>query len=41
MSEKNSNPFELKELGKPSYDYLDTDDFAKFLKKKKNNNKKR
>jgi len=35
MSEKNSNPFELKELGKPSKDYLDTDDFAEFLIKKK------
>ena len=35
MSEKNSNPFELKELGKPSKDYLDTEDFAEFLLKKK------
>ena len=35
MSEKNFNPFELKELGKPSKDYLDTDDFAEFLIKKK------
>ena len=35
MREKNSNPFELKELGKPSKDYLDTDDFAEFLIKKK------
>ena len=35
MSEKNSNPFELNELGKPSKDYLDTDDFAEFLIKKK------
>ena len=26
---------ELKELGKPSKDYLDTDDFAEFLIKKK------
>ena len=35
MREKKSNPFELKELGKPSKDYLDTDDFAEFLIKKK------
>ena len=35
MIEKNSNPFELKELGKPSKDYLDTEDFAEFLLKKK------
>ena len=35
MSKKNPNPFELKELGKPSKDYLDTDDFAEFLIKKR------
>ena len=35
MSEKNSNPFELKLLDKLTKDYLDTDDFAKFLIKKK------
>ena len=31
---KDTNPFDLKVLGNEPKDYLDTDDFSKFLKKK-------
>ena len=35
MNDKNSNPFELKVFDKTPKDYLDTDEFAEFLIKKK------
>tara|TARA_B100000989_G_scaffold275172_1_gene234538 strand:+ start:23897 stop:24364 length:468 start_codon:yes stop_codon:yes gene_type:complete len=35
MNNKNANPFELKVFDKSPKDYLDTDEFAKFLIKKK------
>ena len=34
MKDKNTNPFDLKNLNTQPNDYLDTNDFSKFLKKK-------
>ena len=34
MRDKNTNPFDLKNLNSQPTDYLDTNDFSKFLKKK-------
>ena len=34
MRDKNTNPFDLKNLNNQPKDYLDTNDFSKFLKKK-------
>ena len=34
MKDKDTNPYDLKVLENEPKDYLDTDDFSKFLKKK-------
>ena len=41
MKDKDTNPYDLKVLENEPKDYLDTEDFSKFLKKKKYISKRR